>query len=130
MRRSSTLGLSLLILAVCSFAFAERPPQERGEASHVVVGHVERIFTDEGRSEIGYIVAIRIESVERGDGWKPEQLFYAYCFQRKRSAPRVPAAYGHKHVPKVGQRIRAFVHHANGEMEGNYSDWFDVLKSK
>ena len=120
----------LLPFACCAAALAERPAQDRKEASHVVVGTVERVFQSDRGPELGYIVAIRIEKLEKGNGYEDGDVFYAYCFQRKRNAPRVPSASGHRAVPRPEQRIRAFVNRQYGEMEGVYPNWFDVLKQE
>ena len=107
---------------------AERPPESPEDATHVVVGQVESVFSYETRSDVHYVVKIVIDQVEKGDGYQAGDAFYAECFQRKKSAPRIPAAYGHQSVPKSGQRIRAYVIRDGSRCEGIYPKWFDGLK--
>ena len=59
---------------------------------------------------------------------KPGDAAYAHCFQRKRTAPRVPAAYGHRSVPVAGERIKAYLYLRSAQVyEGAYPDWYDRL---
>jgi hypothetical protein len=127
---AALLGSFFATLALCAPAFAERPLEPRDSASHVVTGTVQGVFRRDAGSEYQYVVRIRIEAVQKGDGYEPGDTFFAYCFQRKADAPPQPSAGGHKSIPKEDQRIRAYVHRRNGLFEGNYKDWFDVLKTE
>jgi len=68
--------------------------------------------------------------VEKGDGLKPRDYIYAFCFRRKPDAPREPSASGHGLPPKEKQRIRTRIKHSRGRMEGLYPRWFDVLREE
>ncbi len=108
-------------------ACGERPPESRDDATHVVVGQVAGVYSYQDESNTHYVIKLEVQKVERGAGVAEQDLFYAECFQRKKSAPRIPAAYGHKAVPKPGQRIRAYVIRGPLRNEGIYPDWFEVL---
>ena len=127
MLRRTLLCLGCLLL-VLPRAFAERPPESQDDATHVVVGEVEAVYVLEDRSNRNYVVKIVVEKLERGTGFEEGDAFFAECFQRRRDAPRIPAAYGHRAVPQAGQRIRAFVIRGGPRSEGIYPDWFQVLK--
>lgn len=128
-------SLSLLFLALLSVASTEgaRIPEDRGEATHVVVGRVTTVFKSVGKEYTGYVVRLRIEGVEKGKGLKEGCFFYAECFSRhphKGPGLPKPGAKGHAGVPKVGERVRVHVNEDNGIFEGVYPDWFDVLRRK
>lgn len=127
MRPLATLLFAIIVFGGTLKVSAERPPEDRDSASHILTGTVEAVFKRDGGANNEYVIALRIEKLEKGEGWEPGEVFYAYCFQRKPDAPKIPSAGGHKAVPKEGQRIRAFVHRRDGTFEGNYPNWFDVL---
>lgn len=118
----------VLLLLVVRPALAERPPESQDDATHVVEGLVTGVFMREDRSNRSYVVRIVVDKVIRGADVKEGDYFYAECFQRRKEAPRIPAAYGHRAVPKEEQRIRAYVIRDIGRSEGIYSDWFQILK--
>lgn len=127
------LNLSLAIVVAltvhCVPALAERKPEKSSDANVIVWGTVEEIVRSETDENTNYEVRIRIESVERSYHAVVGKLFSVRCFQRKASAPRVPAASGHTAVPKVGQRIRAWVNRRkDGANHGIYPDWFHLVE--
>jgi hypothetical protein len=125
-RRTAPLVLALLLSAV-SVSFGELPREPREKADYVVTGTVDGVFSrDEGYYHY-YIVALRVDAVEKG---KLEQrsTFYVSCFRRKASAPKEPSATGHELPPKEGTRIKAYVKDGKGKHPGIYSDWYDELK--
>lgn len=107
---------------------AEREVEPPDAASHVVTGSVQRVFTRSGENDREYVVQIRVDGVEKGEGYQKGDYIYAYAFKRKPDAPLEPAASGHDSVPVEGQRVRARIKRGNGLMEALYPFWYDVLE--
>lgn len=123
-------ALAITLVLVGTFAatmYAERPKESEDKATVIVTGTVQKVFERDAGSNTEFVVQIRIDAVERGDGLKPRDYVYAYCFRRKPDAPREPSAGGHGLPPKEKQRIRARIKHSRGRMEGLYPNWFDVI---
>jgi hypothetical protein len=57
-------------LALGAKAFAERAPEDRGEATHVIVGTVAGVYSREEKGTRDFLVEIAVEKVEKGDGFK------------------------------------------------------------
>jgi hypothetical protein len=128
---------------------AERAPEERGEATHVIVGTVEGVYVREERGTRHYLVEIAVEKVEKGEGFKPGQTFYVGCYlwnrdyykgkklteeEQKQLALRGSPYAG---VPKEGERVRVYAKHdavyANGRQgkyTGIFPDWYEAVKAK
>ena len=126
-----------VILLSCSFglvneALAELPTEPRESASHIVTGTVSKVFAhDRGEASefVDYAVQIRIEGVEKGTGQRKGEAIYACAFCRKPSARKdQPGVGGHRGIPKEGQRIRAWLKYADGELGALYPKWFEVLQ--
>jgi hypothetical protein len=132
-------------LAWGAVAFADRASEDRDKATHVVVGRVEGVYGEEAAAGANrhYVVEIAVEKVERGDGLKVGDVFYASCYRPNPKAPdqskmseRELKAYlftvdgGHNAVPTRGDRVRVFVRHSRGKYNGVFPDWVDVLKDK
>jgi hypothetical protein len=136
-------------LATAPHTFAERAPEERSQATHVIVGTVEGVYVREERGTRHYLVEIAVEKVEKGRGFKPGQAFYVGCYlwnpdyfkgkklteEEKRQVALEGAAYSG--VPKEGERVRVYAKHdavfANGregKYTGIYPDWYEVVKAK
>lgn len=125
--RGSRSIICLIACLVAAPALAERPPETEEDATHIVVGEVEAVFTQDTREQHNYVVKIVVDRVEKGDGVQAGDAFFVECFRRKRSAPRIPAPYGHKGVPKAGETIRACVIREGSRSEGIYKDWYKVV---
>jgi hypothetical protein len=130
-------------------AHAERRPEERSEATHVIVGTVEGVYVREKGDTRYYLVEVSIEKVEKGGGFKPGGTFYVGCYlwtpdyykgkklsreEQKRLAFHGAAYDG---VPKEGQRVRLYAKHqakyANGrpgKYDAIYPGWYEVVKGK
>jgi len=133
-------GLVALVLA--TIVYAERAPEERSKATHVVLGKVEGVYArDEGDTR-HYVVEIAVEKAEKGDRVKPGETFYVRCYLRipdyykdkklseeeqKRIARRGP---GYDGVPKEGERVRVYAKSGEGKYDGIYPDWYEVVKNK
>lgn len=144
-----TGAVLLVAFGLTARSLAERAPEERSEATHVVVGTVAGVYVREVQDTRHYLVEIAIEKVEKGEGFKPGETFYVGCYLRipdyykgkklteeeqKQLAFRGGAYSG---APKEGQRVRVYAKHdakyANGrpgKYSGVYPDWFDVVDSK
>jgi len=109
-------------------SLAERPPETTDDADIVVTGRVEKVYARDSRDNKHYIVEILVDRVERGDSVKPDSTLYVSCFQRKKTAPRTPAASGHPAIPKEGAVITAYVKSEDGKNEAIYSNWFATAK--
>ena len=128
-RLNFSMAIVVALTVHCGPALAERKPERPSDANVIVWGTVEEIVRSETDENTNYEVRIRVESVERSYRAVVGKLFSVRCFQRKASAPRVPAASGHTAVPKVGQRIRAWVNrHKDGTNHGIYPDWFHIVE--
>ena len=139
----------LTTLGLATVTPAERAPQERAEATHVVVGTVEGVYLRQREGTRHYLVEIAVEKVEKGKGFKPGETFYVLGYlwdpdfykgkkltekEKKQLAFRGSAYSG---VPKEGQRVRIYAKHdavyANGRpgrYSGIFPDWFEVVNSK
>ena len=125
----SRLGMLalILVLGLSRHGQAERPIERADKATYIVTGAVQRVFRRDAGHHSEYLVQIRIDGIEKGEGYQEGDSMYAYAFQRKPDAPVEPAAGGHKAVPKEGQRIRALIKRGDGQMEALYPEWFEVL---
>jgi hypothetical protein len=121
---------------------AERAPEDRRQATHVVVGKVEGVYVRKAAGTLHYVVEIAIEKIEKGDGLKVGEMVYVRCYQwdpdwlkgkrlseeeQKQLAFR-GAAYDS--IPKEGERVKLYAKHGGGHFAGIYPDWYDVIKDK
>jgi hypothetical protein len=135
----------LAVPVVALVSLADRAPEDRADATHVVVGVVEDVYSQEGAkgANRGHVVAIAIEKVERGEGLKAGDTFYASCYRPNPNAPDLKKLTekqqkeylftvdgGYNLVPKAGDRVRVFVRHHRGKYAGIFPDWVDVLQDK
>jgi hypothetical protein len=121
---------SLLAVALLAVepARAERPSEKRDKADYVLSGVVTAVYSRETTGYREYVVAIKVEEVEKGAGVKKGDTFRAFCYQRKEGKGGLEFdTTGHSTVPKEGQRVKAFVNRADGRNEGVYPDWIDVV---
>jgi hypothetical protein len=144
-----TYAALVAALGLATETFAERAPEERSQATHVVLGTVAGVYVREEKDTRHYLVEIAIEKVEKGEGFKPGGTFYVGCYlwvpdyykgkklteeERKQLAFRGSAYSG---VPKEGERVRVYAKHdavyANGrtgKYSGIFPDWYEVVKGK
>ena len=137
-----TYMAAVTALAFPSDVLAERPPEQRDQATHVVLGTVEGVYVREDGRARDYLVEIAVEKIEKGDGLKLGEPFFARCYlwnpdfykgkklsekEQKQLAPQGPAYDG---VPKEGERVRVYAKHRAGKYHGIYPDWYDVVPSK
>ena len=127
-RLNFSVAIVVLLTIYCGPVLAEREPEKPSDAKFIVWGTVEEIVRSETDENTNYEVRIRVEHSERR--YTPVgKLFSVRVFQRKASAPREPAASGHTAIPKVGQRIRAWViRRKDGTNHGIYPDWFHTVE--
>ena len=86
------MAIVVALTVLCGPVLAERKPEKPSDANVIVWGTVEEIVRSETDENTNYEVRIRVESVERSYRAVVGKLFSVRCFQRKASAPRVPAA--------------------------------------
>jgi hypothetical protein len=139
----------LVVLGLAKEAFAERRPEERSEATHVILGTVAGVYMREKGDTRYYLVDIAIEKVERGEGFQPGGTFYVECYlwtpdyyKGKKLTPEEEkqlvfrgAPYGG--VPREGERVRVYAKDQTryatgrrGKYDGIYPDWYEVVKGK
>jgi len=144
-----TQAVLLAALGLAAETCAERRPEQRSEATHVILGTVAGVYLRQKGDTRYYLVEIAIEKVEKGEGFKPGGTFYVGCYlwtpdyykgkkltpeEQKQLAFRGAAYDG---VPKEGERVRVYAKHqaqyANGrpgKYSGIYPDWYEVVKGK
>jgi hypothetical protein len=111
-------------------AQAERPDEARKSADYVIFGTVQAVYVQDTKAYRKYIVEIKVQGVEKGTRLKKGDTFRAFCYQRKKGfgGEGEYDAAGHTAVPRLRQRIKAFVKDGRGYNEGIYPNWFDVIK--
>ena len=144
-----TQAVLLAALGLAAETCAERRPEQRSEATHVILGTVAGVYLRQKGDTRYYLVEIAIEKVEKGEGFKPGGTFYVGCYlwtpdyykgkkltpeEQKQLALRGAAYDG---VPREGERVRVYAKHqaqyANGrpgKYSGIYPDWYEVVKGK
>jgi hypothetical protein len=70
----------LAALGLAAETFAERRPEKRSEATHVILGKVAGVYLREKKDTRNYLVEIAIEKVEKGKGFKAGGTFYVGCY--------------------------------------------------
>ncbi len=127
--KTRVLCFVFVIVVHCAPTLAERKPNTPNDAKLVVWGTVEEVVSTETDEFNKFKVKIRVENRERGYLRGGGNVVWAACFQRKPTAPKVPAESGHTAIPKQGQFIRALLlEPRRGEFEGIYPDWFHELE--
>jgi hypothetical protein len=144
-----TYAALLAAVGLAAEAFAERAPERRSQATHVVVGTVAGVYMRQEKDTRYYLVEIAIEKVEKGEGFKPGETFYVGCYlwapdyykgkkltQKEQKQLQFRGA-AYNGVPKEGERVRVYAKHdavyANGrpgKYTGIYPDWYEALKGK
>ena len=130
MNRSLPIAFFAVLLAA-SAASAERAPEDKEKATHVLTGKVAKVFTRRDGRLTEYVVQMIVSEVHKGEGVKEGDAFYAYVFMK--SPPLfgfVAEPRGHSAVPKEGQTIKAWIQDRAGRHEGNYKDWFETVAEK
>jgi hypothetical protein len=117
----------LAVIISTGSARADRAPDDRGTAKVVLDGEVESVEQSKDGEHDWFVVAIRVQKVDKGAGVKAGDLFRVTCYKLVRPKPKSFASPGHEGVPVKGDRIKAFVsdHETHGGREAVYPDWFD-----
>ena len=71
----------LATITLATGVLAERAPEDRRQATHVVVGKVEGVYVRKVDGTLHYVVEIAIEKIEKGYGLKVGEMFYVRCYQ-------------------------------------------------
>lgn len=150
MTRNTTLiaGLGLFLLALCAptLLFAEKAPEQKDAADHVLTAEVVGVYSrtvefenaGEQRERIEYVIELDVKAVHRGKHVKAGERFYAHCFDvvpindptfdpPKRG---IIGMNGHFGLPKEGQTIKAYTRLEYGTNNGLYPEWFEVIEDK
>ena len=114
----------VVVLTLSEVAFAERPPQDKRQATVIFTGQVERVDETWDLETDHYVVWVRVTAVERGHGVSGGDLFAVTCFRRARPVLFLPGASGHSAVPTIGDTIRAYANPSGASYEGNYGLMF------
>lgn len=137
------MGLVFTITLVSmTSARAERAPEERSFASHIVVGTVEGIYVRKENGTFHYIVEIAVEKVEKGDGLKPGSTLYVSCYRHdpdwlrgkalteneKKELAFRGSSYGA--LPKEGERVRAWAKQWGSKYSALFPTWQEPVKGK
>lgn len=132
----------LLVLIASSDLLAEKAPESRDDADHVVTALVDAIYQrtrtlDAGTPfetrQIEYVIELDVQEVHRGKEATVGKRFYVHCFERDDSALKPgefppPGASGHDEIPKEGQTIKAYTRYADKTHNGLYPLWFDLVR--
>lgn len=132
----------LLVLIASSDLFAEKAPESRDEADHVVTALVGAVYTrtrtiDAGTAfetqQIEYVIELDVQEVHRGKEATVGKRFYVHCFKRDASALKPgatppPGMSGHRAIPKEGQTVKAYTRYAHKTHNGLYPQWFDLVQ--
>jgi hypothetical protein len=125
--------IAAVLLLVCGIGLVahvsgELPADPRESATYVVAGKVTKVFARDNDGFTDFVVQIRIDDVEKGEGYRSGDFIYAYAFKRKPGgATNEPGIGGHRQIPEEGQHIKAWIKHAKGQMRALYPRWFEVL---
>ena len=139
-RRTSISAVALfcgLVLAAVELR-AERAPEDRQQATHVVAGKVEGVYVRRDERTMYYLVEIAIDKVEKGSGLKAGETLYVGCYlwdadwfkgkklstkQQKQLSREGPAYDG---VPKEGDQVTVYANRSGSKYVGIFPNWFDV----
>jgi hypothetical protein len=136
------LVFALVPPELLSSAHAERAPEEKSFASHVVVGVVEGVYVRKENGTFHYMVEIAVEKVEKGDGLKTGATLYVSCYQHdpnwlrgKNLTEKEKKQYGYRgssyeSVPKEGERIRAYAKQWGSKYSAIFPSWYESIKGK
>ena len=123
---------AMVSLIVVPASFADRAPVDRKTAKFVFEGEVESVEKSEDGEHDWYLVHIKIQRVEKGEGIKAGDTFKATCYRLVRPKPKSFASPGHGFAPAKGTQIKAHVsdHNTHGGYEGVYPEWYDAIDPK
>lgn len=141
MTRNAALIITLaLLLLAPTMLLAEKAPESKDSADHVVTAHVEAIYTrtrtvdadtpfETKRTE--YVIELNVLEVHKGKDARKDKHFHVHCFKRIEptdgSTPP-PGMGGHWQIPQEGQTIKAYTRFAHKQHKGIYPTWFEVVK--
>ena len=130
-------SLLLALVAVTALASAVRaigpqwtPQQLREKATHVITGKADAIYkrTEEKGdwAYTYYIVEIRVDDSEKGEGIGKDELFYAKYWRRSWIGDgRVPSSgMGHRGLPAEGDSLRVYLEY---DTQNNNNGIFKVV---
>jgi hypothetical protein len=140
-RRAAPTAL-LATLALAATSLAERAPEDRTTATHVIRGAVEGVYVRARGEFNSYVIELAVKDVEKGKGVKPGDTLYVRCYlwnadhykgkklsekEKKQIALRWSSYDG---VPKEGEQVRVYLKLHSGKHDGVYPNWYDPVKRK
>jgi hypothetical protein len=113
-----TLAAGLWLGMLAAPAGAEKEPlspkELRDTATHVVVGRVEQVFTRQEKRDqyvyTRYVAEVRVDGLEKGEGYKNGDLMYVRYWVRRWIGPgnQPPGTSGHDDFPTAGTTWRIY----------------------
>ena len=116
------VGLSAVVEALA--ALPRKSLEElKAQATHVVVGRVEAVYSTERASGAGsadrhYVVELTVTAVEKGEGPREGRVVYAKCWQPAKRPAGWTGGQGQDEVPAAGKVGRLYLAEAK---DGTYS---------
>jgi len=122
-------GAVVAALVFLPAAWAERPPQKKGEAELTFEGTVESVELTKEETVNYYLVAIKVSKVHKGDVLTAGKTYKVYCWRVMKFKPGTAGAAGHTAIPEKGDQIKAYAnkYETRGGFEALYPNWFDRL---
>src|SRR5262249_50423457 len=115
----------LFLVAACPLR-AERPPQDKKEATDVVVGVIQKMtlnqktFAGDGVLTT-YVAEVKVDKVERGEGAKAGDTVKVTWFRVTKFPTRpIAGAAGHRYGVREDDMVRAYLVRGKGDL-------FDVI---
>lgn len=118
LRKRDIVICGVLLSLIGAAARAEKEPlsprQLRETATHVVVAKVEQVFARQEKVNnyeyTRYVAEVRVDKLEKGDGYKPGDLMYVRYWTKRWLGPGLPepGTSGHRDRPTAGQTLRIY----------------------
>lgn len=129
MRKTLSLTSVLTLVLLAQPALAERPPEKKEAATHVLTGVIKQLETKESPFggdgvKTDYTAEIAIDKVERGEGLKPGETVKVNWFHvTKKPSKPIVGAFGHGYAAaKKGEAVRVYLmKRASGNYEVIYN---------
>ncbi len=98
------------------------PERLKADATHVVRGRVEQVYTTEreqadGQKDTLYVIEILVDGIDKGEGLKAGELLYARCWKAKDRPKDFKGSLGQLAIPGAGSKVWAYLKH---ERKGGY----------
>ncbi len=132
---ASILLFSLLAMTAARAVKVDWPGRAESESTHIVVGTVTAIYSkitrDESYETTHCLAEVRIESVEKGDGLKADEIVCVRYIGSMRWIGKegLPMEGPHRNVPKEGEKLKiCLVQNADKSLDVYYISGFKKLE--